>query len=260
MKGLIVKVLIITSACALLLLGVVVLSAGMIVKTAVNTLLPKMTQTEAGLEDVNVSFMEGRIEVKGLYIANPKGFSDDRALYFERINLDVELGSFFRDKIVIEDVSIIGLEVLYEQKILGTNNIQLLLANIEEFSGGSKPAENSHGASKDVATDGQGLMIKHFLIAQGKLRMEMLEVEKEGISLPLPPIELHDLGKDGEDVRVVLGRLAKDVFMVTDKIFVQNFQLLEGQVKDIGESLKKTGKKLQDDAKGLFDGLKGFMK
>ena len=177
---------------AFLIIGYVIMTffLGSIVKSAVNSFGPKMTQTKVELASANISPLSGSGSLSGLFVGNPTGWSSDKAFYLGKTDIKLEPFSIFKDHIVINEIIVEQPEFVYETKIV-TSNIKELLANIEKFTGGA--ADTNEPTTKD------GKPIK-FVIH--KLRLTgakaTLGAGPTAITLPLPDIVMNDVGvKEG---------------------------------------------------------------
>ena len=80
---------------------------GMIVEKAIINILPSITQTAANVDKVDLSLLSGRVEILGLKIGNPKGYSDNNIFELGKILVTFEPKSILTDKIVINSVEIV---------------------------------------------------------------------------------------------------------------------------------------------------------
>jgi hypothetical protein len=161
------------------------------VKAGVNAFGPKLTQTKVELAGATISPLTGSGTLRGLVVGNPKGWSENNAFTLGRVHVDVAPFSLLGDHVDVEEISIDGPEFLYETKFV-SSNIKDLLKNIEEFSGGKNPQ-----AQRPATKDGKPIKFKvrKFRLTNGVAR---LGVGAAAIPVPLPPIELNDLGvKEG---------------------------------------------------------------
>lgn len=173
--------------CVLAVIGLYVgltFFLGSIVKAGVNSFGPKLTKTKVELASARLSPLTGSGTLGGLLVGNPAGWSDGRAFYLGKVQVEVQPFSIFGDLIVINELIIDQPEFAYETKIV-SSNIKDLLKNIEEFTGGggAKPATNSGKPLKFV--------VKKFRLTNGKAT---LGVGATALPVPLPPISLDNLG------------------------------------------------------------------
>lgn len=178
------------SVVALVIVGVVVMTffLGSIVTAGVNSFGPKITQTKVVLAGAKISPFTGSGTLSGLEVGNPAGWSDANLCSLGKIHLDVAPFSLLGDHIVINEINIEAPEFNYETKIVASN-VSALLKNIEQFTGGkdgAKPAD----VGKPVK-----FAVKKFRLQNGWVRVG---VGPAALKLPMPPIELTDLGtKEG---------------------------------------------------------------
>jgi len=246
------KKFLIISAAALLVLVVgsyivLRLFLGSVVTAGVNNFAPKVTQTKVVLAGATISPLSGTGTLRGLVIGNPEGWSDNDLCSLGRIHIDLAPFSVLGDHIIINRIEIDAPEFNYETKIVASN-VADLLKNIEQFTGGASDQEAS---AKD---DGKPikLEVKHFSMRNGNVR---LGVGAAAMSLPMPPIELNDLGtKEGG---ITPGQLTFAVMRSVTTSVVSATTAAAGQIGSTtgaaaAEGVKKAGAAI----KGLFGGGK----
>ena len=167
---------------------------GPIVKMAVNTYGPKITDTELRVDDVGISLFSAEAKLKKFFLGNPKGFKSESAMKVGSVSVDVDEGSLAKDTIIIQKIEVVGPEITYEKRGQ-TDNFKALLANVQ------KNVPQGESAKKEPEKEGPGkqLIINDLIIKQGKVN---LAVEIPGgvlgdkqISTALPDIHLKDIGK-----------------------------------------------------------------
>lgn len=167
---------------------------GPIVKMAVNTYGPKITDTELHVDDVGISIFSAEANLKKFFLGNPKGFKSPSAMKVGSVFVDVDEGSITKDPIIINKVEVVGPEITYEKRGK-TDNFQSILSNVE------KNVPKGESAKKEPAKEGPGkkLIINDFIVKNGKVN---LALEMPGgvmgdqeISADLPDIHLKDIGK-----------------------------------------------------------------
>ena len=62
---------------------------GPIVKMAVNTYGPKITDTELRVDDVGISLFSGEAKLKKFFLGNPKGFKSESAMKIGSVDVDL---------------------------------------------------------------------------------------------------------------------------------------------------------------------------
>lgn len=218
---------------------------GSIVKAGVNNVGPRVTQTKVVLEDASLSPVTGTGTLTNLAVGNPAGWSEGNALYLGRIHFDVTPTSVLGDTIVINELTIDQPELTYETRVV-SSNIGDLLKNIEASIGGGKEKPD------DPTGKPRKFIVKHFKLANGKVT---LGVGPAALPLPLPPLELNDLGvaegglTAGQLTFAVMRQVLANVVTATTGAALKSGGTMGAAA---GEQLKKTGESL----KKLFGGEK----
>lgn len=218
-------------------------SLNSLVKTGVEAVAPEATGSAVTLGKVKLMPFSGSGELQEFVIGNPKGFKTDYALRFGTIRVKVDPASLTSDCIVIKDVLIDGPQITYEQG-LGGNNISALLANIQAFADKFK-TESAEKESKPAK-----LRIDHFLLRNGKLRLSVTLAGGRTMDLPMPKVELKDIGGDDQSTWAdTVSRLAGAINQAVVKA-------VTGSVGIVGD----TGKEALNAAKGIGTGAKNTVK
>ena len=216
---------------------------GGIVTAGVNSFAPKLTQTNVTLASATISPLTGSGTLHGLVVANPKGWSDNNICSLEKIHVDVAPFSILGDHIAVNEIDIEAPEFNYETRLV-SSNVGDLLNNIEAAASGGKDA-----APQAKTKSGKPIKfeVKKFRLKNGKVR---LGVGGTRISLPMPDIELTDLGtKDG---RITPHQL---VFAVAKNVAASIVSATTKASVDIG---KTTGAAAAEGAKKAVEGIKGL--
>jgi len=154
-----------------------------IVVKGVNTYGPGLTRTKVELASASLSPLSGSGTLTGLTVGNPAGWSDGRAFYLGKVQLDLEPRSVFGERIVINELIVDQPEFTYETRIV-SSNIKDLLKNIEQYTGkGDAPATKSGRPVKFI--------VKKFRLTNGKATVA---AGGKAVVITLPPISLDDLG------------------------------------------------------------------
>ena len=169
------------------LVGIAVMSLflGNIVAAGVNTFGPKVTQTKVKLTSATISPLTGNGALHGLVVGNPAGWSKNNLCSLGKIHLSVAPFSLLGDHIVLNEVFIDEPEFNYETKFV-SSNIADLLKNIEAVTGGKNTPSAVTKSGTPIKFE-----VKKFRLQHGWVR---LGVGPAAIKLPMPPIELNDLG------------------------------------------------------------------
>lgn len=160
---------------------------GSIVKTSVNQMGPRLTQSKVELAGASVSPLSGAGTLTGFTVDNPAGWSSAHAVSVGEVHFDVAPLSLMREPVVINDLTLEKPEFVYETKLV-SSNIGDLLNNIKAAVGDSNaPQKQDEKARKFI--------VKHFRMHDAKVT---IGVGPAAVPLNVPTVELTDLGvKEG---------------------------------------------------------------
>jgi len=224
---------------------------GPVVKPSVNAAVPKLIGTDFNLGHIALNPYTGRFELGALRVANPKGYSEPDALTLSNLVVDVDMGTLGNEYVHVEEVLLNGVFVSYvtggENKVDNFTQIQYNVAGGKEAyerKQAEAKAKKEAQAKKDEAktpepkkvekaSDGSSkkVVIDHLVLSDIKLKYGML-------TLPVPKIELHDLGKKSEGV--TLAELGDQIW-----------QAILKSAMAAGDGAKALGALLGDGAKAI---------
>ena len=237
---------------------------GPVIKNAVNTYGPGITKTEVRLGDVGISIFSGEAKLKDFYLGNPKGFKSAQAMNVGSIRVDVDEGSLTKDTIIIDKVEVVRPEITYE-KARGTDNFKTILNNVKKAIGVAEPSK------KQAEKEGEGkkILIRNFIVKDGKVNMAVSMLGGKSISAPLPNIHLKDVGKKkggaspAEAFEEVFASLYKKISSPAVTEALNNeLKALGTSIEAVSEDAKKKLGTLSEDAKkeveAVTDKVKGL--
>jgi len=219
---------------------IVGLSLGRIVKTSVERVGPKITQTTIAVEAVDLSLLTGSASVKYLVVGSPEGYKAPNAISVGRAAVSVSPMSVLSDKIVIKSIRVESPEITFEGGLSG-NNLRKLMDNVNGVAknGGPEPTNKTAAAS---SKPGKKIEVDDLLITGTKVRGTLILFGGKELTLPtltLPNIELHDLGKGPEGItptdltRQVLSAVVSETLTAVENA-ASNLS------KDVGKDVGKT--------------------
>lgn len=219
---------------------------GSIVKSGVNTLGPKLTQTRVELAGATLSPLTGSGTLTGLTVGNPAGWSEGNAFSLGKVHVDVQPMSIFGDHVVINEIIIDAPVFNYETKIVASN-IKDLLKNIEKFTGGgAKAAETKEGKSIRF-------VVKKFRLTNAKATLGM---GPTAVPVPLPPASLDNIGVDRGGITA--DQLAREIMASVLGSIVGGTANALGQVGSASGSM--TVEQVKEAAKNAGDAFKDLFK
>jgi len=259
------KILSIVGIVVLVVIVVVVLFLGNIIKAGIETAGPKIAGVPISVEKVRVNPFTGLVQVKALIIGNPEGFKTPSAMELGEFKLDIALGSLFTDTIVIKQILIDAPEITYE-KGLRSSNISTLMDNLAPEE---KPEKNVAEEPKKKKGSGKKVVIEDFQLNNAKVHVTITALGGKKMTLPLPSIQMQDIGKDtgGTDVKEVISEVFGSISDAVVKALassgdfageaLKNVSGLAGDTaKDIGGTAKDMGGAATDAAKDAAGALK----
>lgn len=206
-----------------LVLLVLVAGTGMffldrIVKQGIETVGTQVAKVEVKLDDAGVSLFSGKGALRGLQVANPKGYRVPQAVTVGQALVVLKPLSVFSERVVIRSVVVQETEIHYEKRD-GKTNLDVLQANIE-----------SALPDRDKKTKpGKKLQIDSLVIRNAKVHVYGDKPDEPPTILTLNEIHLKDLGQGPEGITgaeltrqlttaVIKDTLAAMVRGVTDRL------------------------------------------
>ena len=244
------KILIIIPILIIVIVLALGFSLNSIIRGGVETFGPRALGTDVKLADVDISLLDGKGKLNGLFIGNPQGFKTESAFQLAEVRLSLDVKSVFSDIIVIDEIFIDGPDITYEKDMKG-DNIKALLKNIESFSG-SEAKAGQKGESKEAAKSETKIQINNFIVKNGKINMSMSALKGQKLSVALPDIHMKDIGKDKDGTSVA--NALKEIFAALNKNIVT---ASAGSLKDISGTIEKTVGDTVGDSVNKLKGLLG---
>jgi len=236
---------------------------GPLIRTAVNTYGPNITQTEVHVADVGISLFSGQATLKEFVLGNPEGFTTPHAITVGSLHVDIEEKSLTSDTIIIERIELTKPVISYE-KVRGTDNFQAIIENVS--GGAKKPTEGKAPAEGP----GKKLIINDFMVNEGKVNLLVkTPAGDRQASAQLPDIHLTDLGgKQGitpeEAARQILAAIYQKVGspVVTEALKKGQEAVEEavGEARGQAQQEMETGReKVQEEIDKTRDKVKGLL-
>ena len=239
----VLAVLFLLGVIAVLVIGFFFL--GPVVTKTVNTVGPKVTGTKVELDGAKVLPLTGGTTLTGLFVGNPEGWTGDKAFYVGELRASVKPTSLLGDHVLVNEVFIDGPEFVYERRLLGGSNIDALLKQIEQNTGGGKTPPTTTEPDGDVKKP-MKFAIKSFELRNAKASVI---VGGRTVTVVLPPITITDLG-------VAEGGITADqvAAKVLERVLRQLGIAAAGVIKDVGGAALEGG---AEGAKGALNKLLG---
>lgn len=232
------------------------------IKVGVETIGPRITQTPVRLAEVNLSILSGNGQLNGLFVGNPEGFKSENIFALGKIDVDIEPRTLMSDEIVINRIYISEPYISYEKK-LKTSNLNELLENIEEYTGGGsdtgeteepKPEEPAEAES----APGKNILIREFIIEKPNVFIGIIGV---GATVPLPSIKLTNIQSSEDKIAALV--LSKVISALANNIKEATGNLTGATGNAAGNVLDAASKPLEDvnnSLKEVNEGLKSLFR
>ncbi len=227
------------------------------VKTAIEEGGSYALKVSVMVDDVDISFSNGEVSIKGLNAANPQGFKSSYAVKLGEIYVNLDLYSLLKDIVIIDEVLIDGLDVSLETSMKGTNlgqlvkNLEELKSRVSGGEGASSPGPGSIRKGEQASGLGKKLLIKKLSITNGKGHLSGIFTGGKGLTIKLKDKTFTDLGgKGGKGVSM------SEVFAI---VMGSVAETTTSGATAAGMALKNLGKdaasKVSDGAKKLTSGI-----
>ena len=230
--------LVIILLVGLLFFGSSLLNKG--VSTTINTLGPKVTQTQVSVEAVDLSLTRGGGKISGVKVGNPEGYKNENIFELGEIEVQVKPTSIVGDTIIVKKVHVNAPKISYEKTMKGSNLKDLqdnIKAFIAKIPGTASTTEASEEPKSDEEPSPKKIIIEDFQIKGGTVYAGLMGV---GLEIPLPTIAFENIGaKDGPSFAEMGDQIIQEILNV------------------IGPALKNSSEFISDGGKAALEGTKG---
>ena len=101
------------------------------IKGTIQQKMAALTKTEVTLSGLETDLLGGRIVIKDLVIANPKGYHGDHLVRLGDVQVLIDIRSLNSKAIIIESIQLNEVDVAIEEKSIGQINIKALIDTVE---------------------------------------------------------------------------------------------------------------------------------
>jgi len=231
--GIALGVLVVLAAAVVLLLT----NLDRIVAAAIEKYGSEAVGTKVTVSSVRIGLKEGTGSIRDLRVGNPPGFSGADAIRLEDISVDVDTGSVTGDPLVIDKIVVRAPHVSYETDDSGRSNIDAIRAHLEK-----RQAAGAGEKKEAAAKEGKKILIRRLIVEKGTVAMASASRPGKPLTVPLPRIELTDLGgKDGDSPGDIASQIAGPLT-----------RQASGAASGVGRTLEKGVKGVRETLKNLF--------
>lgn len=236
-----------------LLIGVVLSSWESIVKKAVTGELSKITSTNVSIGKLAFSPFSGSLAIHDFVIGNPKEYKTKSAFEFSTLAVNVDIKSFFSDKVIIKQISVKDVAVTYETA-LTTSNLSQIKENIDNYTKKLSKEKQPAGETKEKSGEkGKKFIIDQLDVTNAKL-LVAATISSQAITLKLADVHMSDIGRQSNGITS-----AELAVIIYDTLYSNIMNLLESS-----NLLTRKGKQVLDEVKnkahGVIDGVKKLFK
>ena len=209
---------------SLFVLLVLVAGGGMffldgIVRKGIETVGTQAAKVEVKLDDVGMSVFTGKGALRGLQVANPKGYRAPQAVKVGQALVVLKPLSVFSERVVVRSVVVQETEIHYEKRD-GKANLDVIQANVESAL--------SQDRDKNAKPE-KKLQIDSLVIRNARVHVYGDKPDEPPTVLTLNEIHLQDMGQGPEGITgaeltrkltaaVIKDTLAAMVRGVTDRL------------------------------------------
>jgi len=224
-----------------------------LIKTAVEKYGSEAVGTQVTLNEVKVDLRSGRIELHGLQVANPPGYTTPYAFALNQIAVQVQPGSIGGSPIVIDEILIEEPSINAEEKNLSQTNLTELANNLNK-GGSSEPAPADEPAG---STELPNIAVSSFQFNRANISLVSEQYGDRTINMPsfttknlggsqgLPPNQLATALRDA--VHDQATSAVKDATQHAAK-----HEIREKGKEAIDDNLSEDDKQKLDDLKSRF--------
>ena len=203
-----------------------------------NAVAPKITGTDFKLGEFGLNPYSGALTVGALELGNPPKFEEKTAVKLDHFKVDVGMMTLCGKVIHVEEVTLDGLYVYASG--LTAENFQM----IAEHAKGEKKAEEKKPEEKkaeEKSGEGKKVCIDRLTLKNIKVKIGVMP------AMPVPTIELTDLGKPSE--------ANKEGGVTFAELWQTILEKVMAATGSLGDGLKALGNLTGDGAKALTNAV-----
>ncbi|MDX9689879.1 MAG: hypothetical protein EOM37_00795 [Proteobacteria bacterium] len=153
------------------------------------------------IRNVQLDLSSGKVTLEGFNLGNPTGFSDQSAMKFGVVAIEVDPKSVTETgPILIKNIIIDAPELTYEVIKSGDSNLQKIQDNVRIFA--SSISSEGKTATSETKTNGnqsaeRKIIVEHLTVSNGSVKLShALLAGTNLVDAKLPTIEMYNIGKD----------------------------------------------------------------
>lgn len=235
-----------------------------IIKAAVEKYGTEATLGTTKLANVKLDLSEGKASLEGFTLANPDGFSNDVAISFSNISVEIYKDSIIGDgPIKIRQILIKKPMITYEVNEDGSNNLKTFQKNIVAFSGklDKQKAKETAEGKKEAKKKERNFVIEEIVIRDGNLKIKHALLKDAKIAdIDLPPIHMFHIGHGENGITpAILAHRVLSQIIIEAMITGQSTAMRELSSRSLAvarEAVKEASKAAETAATQAVDAVK----
>ncbi|HMP88561.1 MAG TPA: hypothetical protein PJ991_00085 [Kiritimatiellia bacterium] len=240
----------ITAIVLVLLFIVLFFYLGQVVENAINHAGPRVLGVPVSVEKARIFLLAGRLHITDLIVGNPEGFKTDNMFNMHELSVRFSPRSIFTDTIIVHEVLIKAPQITYEQTLTG-NNVGALQ---KQLGGADKPKDS------EPTAPGKKVVIERFYLTDGKVKLSIPGMMGTALPIPLPTIELKDIGKEKEEgasITDAISSIFGAIFSAIGDVVMSSGKLLGDGARLVGDGVVTAGGAVADGVSAVGRGLAG---
>ena len=248
-----------------LFLGIIgtVLAVGIVgviyLSTHLTTLVENMGQKVLGAP-VSVTALKlqpfsGVVEMSGVTIGNPEGYTSEQAFNLSSVRAKVDLGTLRNDVILINEIIITKPELTFEGAF-SNNNISTLAQNAQNYLAQTTATEPEATPTEQPEAKAQKrIAIELFALEDATLNVVAnTPAGQQSLSQQLPTLRLTNIGTKEEGItpQQAIHSVMTSITQSADRVALKALDDIKGVLQNGVDTIKGRVKTLTDDVKGLL--------
>lgn len=149
------------------------------------------------LNSADIGVLAGRIELSGLEVSNPQGFTAPHFLTLANTEVNVSLGSLASDVVEVPSLVLSGIDIRLERTLEGAN-YKVILDNLKRFEGEEKA---------EPQPEGKKFVIRSVQIRDVKVHVDAVPVggaigQLTTAEITVPEVTLRDVGSGAKPMSI----------------------------------------------------------
>jgi len=158
-----------------------------LVKAGIEKYGSQAAGTAVRVESVHIELQEGRGTVRGITVANPRGFSRESFFSLGEISIALDPASLTTDLPVVREIRIGAPVLRYEINAEAKTNLGILQSHLKRKTGDGSQSRDREG-------EALRLLVKRINIADGQAVLDLTAIGGRRFDAKLPSITLNNIG------------------------------------------------------------------